>query len=281
MARQKKVLVLGLDGVRPDALLAARTPVIDRLIEAGAHSLVAQTGAVPLSGPGWSSALCGVWADKHGVVDNSYEGKRFDQYPTFLARMQRAGLTVAALVGWDRIQEHLDGDFENAHSDDDHFLSQKACALLRQGGPDALFMHFDWPDLAGHEHGFHPDVPGYIDSIEACDRHIAPILATIDARPTRADEDWLIITTTDHGGSDKDHGIDIPSHRTIFVILNGDMVAKGPLTPAPDIVDVGATALFHMLGPADPGWDLDGRVIGLLAGAQPTRPGPITFARRP
>ena len=65
----KKVLILGIDGLRPDALIAANTPNVDRLLENGCFSAEAQTGQYTVSGPGWSSLLTGVWWSKHGVTD--------------------------------------------------------------------------------------------------------------------------------------------------------------------------------------------------------------------
>ena len=56
----KKVLLIGLDGVRVDILAAANTPNIDALIANGTFSDDAQTRPRTVSGPGWSSMLTGV-----------------------------------------------------------------------------------------------------------------------------------------------------------------------------------------------------------------------------
>lgn len=69
------MLYLGIDGARFDALQAATTPTL----AAGIHS---DTCLIlgdryrendTISGPGWSTILTGVWADKHGVNDNSFK----------------------------------------------------------------------------------------------------------------------------------------------------------------------------------------------------------------
>lgn len=92
---EKKVLIIGIDGCRRDALEAAHTPHLDALIRAGAiaeNTLIlgdryrdAETG----SGPGWSSILTGVWADKHGVNDNSFQDARYDEFPHFFGGLKR------------------------------------------------------------------------------------------------------------------------------------------------------------------------------------------------
>lgn len=57
----KTVLVIGMDGVRTDALLAADTPHFDKLIDAGAFANNTQIlsdhyrKSNTVSGPGWSS----------------------------------------------------------------------------------------------------------------------------------------------------------------------------------------------------------------------------------
>src|SRR5690606_16950556 len=58
-----KVIVVGIDGVRPDALRDAPTPVMNTLIASGAFSERARTGVPTLSGPSWASMLTGVWRE--------------------------------------------------------------------------------------------------------------------------------------------------------------------------------------------------------------------------
>ena len=79
----QRVLVIGIDGVRPDALAAAKTPNLDKLIKTSAFADSTQILGTrysknnTISGPGWSSILTGVWADKHGVHDNEFKGKNY------------------------------------------------------------------------------------------------------------------------------------------------------------------------------------------------------------
>jgi predicted AlkP superfamily pyrophosphatase or phosphodiesterase len=271
--RVKKVLILGIDGCRPDALKAARTPNLTALIQDGAFSARAQTGDMTISGPGWSSMLTGVWRDKHGVRDNRFEGANYKDYPHFFRRLKQArpGTVTASIVHWAPINERIvvDADVAKKYPRDDQ-VAAEAVRVLETMDPDVVFLHFDDVDGAGHKYGFHPKVRRYVQAIEKTDEHIGAVLRALRGRKTYAREDWLILVSTDHGGSGKGHGKNTPEHRTIFLIVSGPAAVWGEIEPAPGIVDVAVTALTHMGVRLDPGWKLDGSAVGLRAG----KPGP-------
>jgi len=83
-AALKKVLLVGIDGCRPDALRTAETPHLDQFICEGAFADDTQilgdryTDNDTISGPGWSSILTGVWADKHGVNGNEFRNTNYE-----------------------------------------------------------------------------------------------------------------------------------------------------------------------------------------------------------
>ena len=56
-----KVLLIGIDGVRPDVLTGVPTPNLDGLIGSGAYTAETTTTTPSVSGPSWSSMLTGVW----------------------------------------------------------------------------------------------------------------------------------------------------------------------------------------------------------------------------
>src|SRR5262249_56005035 len=145
----------------------------------------------------------------------------------------------------------------------DALVVEAALAVLRERDPDVLFVHFDDVDGAGHKHGFHPKVHEYKKAIEQTDGYVGRLVQAVRARKKQANEDWLIVVSTDHGGSDKGHGKNIPEHRTIFVILSGPGVMRGKLEPPPAVVDVAATVLAYLGVPFDPKWELDGKPVGL------------------
>ena len=135
----QRVLVIGIDGTRPDCLEAAETPNLDALIANGIFSPDALNGDITMSGPGWSSILCGVQSDQHGVTDNSFSGSNYDLYPSFLKRLEtwNSSLNTASICHWGPINDYivLDGadDIINVSSDEavrDIAVQLLSCILM-------------------------------------------------------------------------------------------------------------------------------------------------------
>jgi arylsulfatase A-like enzyme len=278
-AQVKKVLVIGIDGVRPDVLARVPTPNVDALAATGTFSDVAQTGQPTVSGPGWSSLLIGVWPAKHGVTNNDFTGERYDRYPDFLTRIERARpeLVTFAAVDWVQLAaDTLGGPVISAAIDDrqvfdgyvhgwaeaDSLIVDVSVRRLRDSDVDAAFVYLGNPDETSHESGSIGEE--YEGAIALSDRHVGMLIDAVRARPTYEDEDWLILVSTDHGRRpDGGHGGDTPGESTIFYIASGPSAAVGRPASPPGIVDVAVTALAHVGIEIDPAWELDGRVVGL------------------
>ena len=96
-----KVLLIGIDGVRPDVLAEVPTPHLDALADAGWYTDRARTTTPSVSGPSWSSMLTGVWPEKHGVTNNNFTGRDYAQYPSFLTRIERVRPELATFAALD------------------------------------------------------------------------------------------------------------------------------------------------------------------------------------
>jgi predicted AlkP superfamily pyrophosphatase or phosphodiesterase len=261
----KKCLVIGIDGCRPDALMAAKAPHLHGLIKDGAFSDKAQTVELTVSGPSWSSLLTGTDWKKHGVRDNGFKGANFAEFPHFLARYKKAQPKgfAASIAHWDGIARIVtQADHATTHKTGTE-TAKTACKVLAEFDPDVVFVHFDDVDGAGHKHGFHPKQAKYLEAIAKVDEMVGDLLKTLQARKTYACEDWLIVVSTDHGGSGKGHGQNTPEHRTIFLIVSGKSALRGTIEPAPTVFDIAPTVLSHMGVAIDPAWKLDGKAVGL------------------
>lgn len=270
-----KVLLIGIDGVRPDVLAEVPTPNIDALAAAGWYTDQARTTTPSVSGPSWSSMLTGVWPEKHGVTNNNFTGRDYAQYPSFLTRIEqtRPELATFAALDWLPLAQlpddpapvlppaidarvTLDG-YEHGWAEADGMVTSLAAEHIAQADPDALFVYLGSPDETSHQNG--SIGIEYRDAIALSDSHVGMLMDAVHARPTYADEDWLILISTDHGRRpDGGHGGDSPEEMTIFILASGPATADWPEPGPAYIVDVAVTSLDHLGIGIDPGWELDG-----------------------
>ncbi|MFT5142674.1 MAG: putative AlkP superfamily pyrophosphatase or phosphodiesterase [Rhodothermales bacterium] len=274
-----KVLLIGLDGVRVDRLMAVNTPSIDALAANGTFSTVAQTRMPTVSGPGWSSMVTGVWSDKHGVLGNNFSANDYARYPDFLARLEMhdPSRETIAFLDWPPLGTAAEGgpmisdlvDVKlNVNGDSlgyalgDAQVCELSESFLRDSSVDAAFVYLGNIDVAGHDTGsFSPE---YTRAIEWADACVGRLVAALEARAEAHLEDWLILMSTDHGRTPEGgHGGDSPEELSIFYLASGASASKGTPGEPPAIVDIAVTALTHLGVPVQAGWGLDGRVVGL------------------
>ncbi|MBU0470214.1 MAG: alkaline phosphatase family protein [Nanoarchaeota archaeon] len=268
--RIEKLLLLGIDGLRPDALIKAQTPNLDSLVKNGAYSYKAQAEYPTWSGHGWSDILTGVTSRKHGVRDNTFVGSNYEEYPDFLTRLESltTKFNTASLVSWTPINEKIIQTADKKiyypyFKNGDELVMEEAVKILDLENPDALFVYFADVDVIGHRYGFHPDISKYLAQIEIVDMQVGKVLEALKSRTTYNNENWLVMATTDHGGTRAGHGGNKPKETTVFYIANGLDVVPGEIVPAPRHVDIVPTIFKHLKVPIDSSWKLDGKPIAL------------------
>ncbi len=268
----RRVLVFGIDGCRSDALKKAvedgRAPNLSSLITAGSVTWNAYAGGEPgaamqqatSSGPGWTTVLTGVWRDLHGVADNRFRLHRIAQHPHVFRRIKDARPTayLASFCDWPEIHQHIVGASERAgqpcldcketlvpdparkgtdYAEMDAKLTAIAVEKIGSTNPDAMFMYFGNVDEAGHGVAhpggrFSPTNEHYLSALTQVDKHVGEILAALRARPRFAEEDWLILGVTDHGGIVKSHGGQSPEERAIWMLASGGRAPRGKVIEA-------------------------------------------------
>lgn len=259
----RRVLVVGIDGARPDALEAANTPWLDFLRRHGAYTADARTqmNGPTKSAPGWLSVFTGVSPERHRVVANGMYDGRDARYRTFVARAVDAGRRAIVSSAWPEITSNIvepGVTLDRAFNFDTTGATWLA-TRLRETDVDVYVQHFDQVDGAGHASGFSRDNPNYIVALQRVDALLGRLVDGVLARPTVAREDWLFVMTTDHGGRGMDHGPLDADNQTIWFLVAGSAVTPGAL-PAVQTsqMDVAPTVLRWLGVALDPAWNIEG-----------------------
>ncbi|MFI8420930.1 alkaline phosphatase family protein [Streptomyces sp. NPDC085479] len=269
-ATSPKSLVIGIDGATFATFDKAKMPRVKGLMAGGmtaTSNLYANPMAPTSSGPGWSTIATGAWPDKHKVVDNGFGGARYDLYPDYATRLENADPAHDTLVvgTWSPIRDTVFGPAVDTRlggvSDAD--TTATAVTKLTTTDADAVFVHLDEVDGAGHSHG--TGHQAYLDALATADTQIGRILDAVTSRATYAAEDWQIIVTADHGHTPGGgHGGNSPGERQTFVIAKGAGFTPGSVRHDVRITDIAPTVLAHFGVAADPAWQLDGKSVSTL-----------------
>ena len=231
--RIKRVLIISIDGLRPDVLLRANTPTVHELMAHGSFTMWAKTTPASITLPSHVSMLTGVAPEQHAIFWNSdlpLEKPVYPAVPTIFEMARKEGYTTAIAAGKSKFSvfdKPADGHQPAALSwkwittdakTTDNEVTRYAVAILKDHQPDVMFVHLPECDTVGHAVGW--GTLEQIKTVENADHCIANLQNALGE--TKLFESTLIIVTSDHGGAGRTHGPEDPRSRSI------PWIAKGP-----------------------------------------------------
>ena len=256
------VVVVGVDGLSPDGIQKAHTPVLNALIPNSAYSFHARAVLTTSSSQNWSSMIMGAGPEQHGITSNEWERDNFSITPTAAGpeglfpsifsevRAAEPEAYIASVYDWGGFGRLFPSSTVDADIDGDgpQDTVDKVLAQLVEHKPRLTFIHLDHVDHALHSYGHGTD--GYYTSVTEADRLIGAIMEGLKVAGM-ADR-TLVLISSDHGGLGKGHGGSSMQELEIPWIAHGVGVAKGTRLTVPiNIFDTAATVLYA-LGIAPP-----------------------------
>jgi predicted AlkP superfamily pyrophosphatase or phosphodiesterase len=260
-AEKSRVLIISIDGLRPDLLIRADSPTLHGLLETSAYTFWAQTVPHAITLPAHVSMLTGVEPRKHEVEWNKDLPLRepvFPATPTLFELAHSAGYTTAMVAGkskFDALARPGTLDWiwlPSTETCEDEDVTREAVRLILSNRPQVMFVHLPSVDNAGHRDGW--GSPSQRVRVAGADRAIARIMEAMAKAGVR-DRTTMIITS-DHGGAGRTHVAG--DSRALFVpwIIHGPGVRKDlDLTKYPErkvsVLDTFATACGILQIPLD------------------------------
>lgn len=266
------VVVISIDGLRPDAIEWADARTLGKLLREGAYSLSARTILPSKTLPSHASMLTGVEPEVHGISWNDDRSSETGVIgvPTVFELAHARGNHTAAFFGKAKFRHLLRPnslDWATAPRGNEVLLAPRMAedveSYLRFRRPDLLFVHISDPDINGHMFGWMSGP--YRWGVRRADAAVGKILAAVERS---YGDDVVVIVTADHGGHGRNHGTDSKEDVTIPWIAWGRGVAPGKLEGQIRTFDTAATTLW-LLGVPIPG-DWAGKPV-TDAFASPTR----------
>jgi predicted AlkP superfamily pyrophosphatase or phosphodiesterase len=226
--------------MRPDGMIKARTPVMDKLMQSGAYTLTAKTVMPSMTLPCHMSLFHSVLPERHGVTSNIYT-PQVRPVPGLFELLQGAGLKAVMFHSWDELRDvarpgsvHTSfylKDPQEADGPGETLLVEMAVSWLSQNAFDFAFVYLGYLDMVGHAYSWMSE--RYLQAIEHADACIGRVLESLPANTT-------ILVTSDHGGHDQTHGTPSPEDMTIPFMMVGEDIQKGHLENV-NITDIAPT----------------------------------------
>ncbi len=231
-ARATNVMVVSIDGLRPDAIERVGARNLQRLMREGAWSLRAETILPSKTLPSHTSMLTGVTPAVHGITWNEDEVGDAGTVgvPTIFDLAEAQGLQTAAFFGKAKFRHLVRPDgapgVRSAPRGAEVYragvVTQQVEQHLRFRKPRLLFVHLADPDAAGHRYGW-MSLP-YRLAVRSADAAVGRLVA---AAERAYGGDVLVIVTADHGGHGHGHGSEAEEDVRIPWIAWGRGVGTG------------------------------------------------------
>jgi hypothetical protein len=266
------VVIVSLDGLRPDAIDLTDAPNLRLLRDQGANGLEARTITHSYTLPSHTSMLTGVDTDQHGLLHNNFVAARgFVRVPTVFYYAHDAGLATAMFVSKPKLRHIAVPGSVDVFARPDYACSRVVAAAaeyLAHAGPGLTFVHLSEPDEHGHARGWMTEA--YLRGIADADRCLGTLLTALGQR--RDLDRILLLVSADHGGHGRTHGSERDEDMRIPWIAWGSRVVRGPFTDRVSTMDTAATALAALGIPVPP--DLVGRPVQLVFTGPTASPSP-------
>ena len=207
---QRKILVISIDGLTGSELQTVAPTNITTLQKNSKYTY--NTLKTASDAAGWVSMLTGTSFVKHQISGDNFERA---QNPTgddhaaivsyrnvFDYVTQYKAVKTAFVTPWLNLRNYMkNADFSPIVTTDVAVKDSTVNILNNQTGLGVMFVNFRDVEAAGANGGYIAANANYKNAIVKADEYVGNILTALKARKNYAKEDWLVIVTSNHGGS--------------------------------------------------------------------------------
>ena len=246
-----KVILISVDGMRPDGFLACNNPYIQQMMDMSYYTLDGKTVMPSVTLPCHMSLFHSVPPQRHGITNNTYAPMARPLNGLF-EQLKIAKKTCAMYYGWDPLRDVARPDslryaeYIGSYTEDstDTALTDSALARIRKSKPDFVFLYLvETDERGGHDNGWMSET--YLKQISIAVDNIRRVIE-------ECSDEYTIIVTADHGGHDRMHGTDSPEDMTIPMFYFGKPFEAGVRFSGGSILDIAPTITKIMgVEPAD------------------------------
>lgn len=237
---ENKVILISVDGMRPDGFLACKNPYIGKMMQMAYYTLDGKTVLPSVTLPCHMSLFHSVPPQRHGITTNLYLPMARPINGLF-EQLKNAGKVCAMYYGWEPLRDIARpaslkfAEYINAYTEEssDTSLTDSALSRIRKSKPDFVFLYMvETDEKGGHDNGWMSEE--YLKRISMAIDNVKRIY-------DKFKDEYTIIVTADHGGHDRGHGSDMKEDMTIPQFYIGENFEKGKVLEKVSILDTAPT----------------------------------------
>lgn len=210
---QRKVLVISIDGLTGSELKDIAPTNIETLRKTSKYTYNVLKGQVANDAAGWASMITGVSYSKHLIKETSFQPtpkENSHESPAVFRNsfdyvLQYKSVKTAMVTPWTELRNYVKVvDYAPIVSTDLAVKDSTINLLTKYPQLGSIVVNFRDVEVAGATGGFVATNNVYKTAVLKADEYVGNIITALKARKNYANEDWLVIVTTNHGGSDVD-----------------------------------------------------------------------------
>ena len=250
----RKVILISIDGMRPDGLLQCGNPFVQELMQKGSYTLEGSSVNPSVTLPCHMSIFHSVTPERHGITTNTYIPMVRPVNGLF-EQLRFAGKKSAMYYGWEPLRDvsrpeslrYSEYMWAYSQENTDRLLTESALACIKKDAPDFVFLYMvETDEKGGHDNGWmsEPYLKCIYDAIDNVKRVLE-----------EAGDEYTVIVTADHGGHDRAHGTELPEDMTIPMFFIGPDFEPGKKLTGISLLELAPTIAEIMGVPAAREWE--------------------------
>lgn len=265
--KEKKVILILVDGMRPDGLLQCGNPYLPVLLENSYVFLNSETVMPSVTLPCHMSLFHSVPPQRHGILTNTWVPQVRPVNGLFEVLKQNNKISTS-FYNWEQLRDlGRPGTISSStyfsiskHENSDLILTDIAINYIEKHEPDFIFLYLGITDAVGHEYGW---------MSHKYKEAISNALFCIEKTIQKTKDLYTYVITSDHGGHDRSHGSDMSEDMKIPIIIHNKTLSPSAphntsidadntsidMDMVPNIIDIAPTIAYIMGISPDVDWE--------------------------
>ena len=241
----KKVILISIDGMRPDGLQACGNPYVKELEKMCAYTYEGGSVYPSVTFPCHFSMTHSVTPERHGMLTNTYVPQVRPVEGVF-EKIKAAGGICAMFYGWEPLRDIVSpgtlkfATYVNAYMKEssDTVLTDEALRIIGENKPDFAFLYMvETDEKGGHDNGWMSEE--YLRRISIAIDNVKRVIDTFG-------DEYSVIIMADHGGHDRSHGSACKEDMTVPFFFFGESFEGGKVLDGITLLDIAPTIVKLM-----------------------------------